>query len=209
MNPLEWAESHKPIAIVGAVGAAIGAALILRARNKVTGDANSSTAGVPLTSSPSYAATTDGTVLSWSSPGTGFGVSPAYQIPPATAAAPDLGLPPALTSQATPQPVAPQNWTFPTPGLPGETVVKVVQDASGHGAYGLTNYGGVFTTGDAAFGQGGGSYLGLGPSGQLGDPGPGTAKGRQFNDFVLTPTGYEEIDTAGEKYDFATAAQHA
>lgn len=213
-NPIEWAESHKPLAIVGAIGSAVGLALILRARNKITGAATGATAGPATadTSSPSYAATTDGTVLSWSSPGSGYGLgqSPVSGVPLTTSTAPDLGLPAALPSQATAAPVAPtQPWSFPSPGLPGEKIVKTVADASGKGAYALTNYGGVYTAGDAQIGQGGGSYLGLGPSGQMGDAGPGTAAGRQFNDIQAGPNGYTEIDTAGESYNFATAAQHA
>lgn len=209
-DPVAWAKTHKPAAIgIAAVVGALGYALYKRSTaNASTATAN---AGLP-TNSPNYAATTDGTVLSWQSPQGLFNAG-------GGGTAPDLGLPAAVGSVATPVAIAPipsLPLTFQTPSLagalPGEKFVANAYTPSHQGEYFLTNYGGVYGAGDAPVGSAGqygsGSYLGLNAAAHQGDPSPGTPSStRQFGSggLAVTPTGYTETDTRGETYAFQTA----
>lgn len=84
--------------------------------------------------------------------------------------------------------------SFPIPTPPaGETIVGVAYTSSGHGAWYLTQLGGVYTVGDAPFH---GSYPGLPAAGKQGGP-------RTFGLIEADPGDhYTLIDTAGERYSF-------
>jgi hypothetical protein len=93
----------------------------------------------------------------------------------------------------------------------GEKIVQIVPDQSGQGSLALTNFGGVYTSGDAQLGSNdGGSYLGhvggVSPAQRAAEmPGLGQGAGNfSQGSIVDTPAGYTLTNNAGQAYAFSS-----